>query len=74
MIDIRNQNGGILTTTKPWSTHLLSHLLVIEKESFDKLGLADGRVTTKDEFEVTSLHLLRLSNSLVEDLLVVVRS
>lgn len=51
-----------------------SLLVVIEKESFDKLGLADGRVTTKDEFEVTSLHLLRLSNSLVEDLLVVVRS
>ena len=41
-LDLRNQNGGILTTQNPWLTFMLSHLLVIEKESFDELGLADG--------------------------------
>ena len=52
----------------------MRNLLVIEEEAFDELGLADGRVAAQYEFEIASLHLLRLTNSLIEYLFVVVSS
>lgn len=51
-----------------------ANLLVIEKETFNELGLSDGRVSQDDELDVASLHLLGLAHFLVEDFFVVVRA
>ena len=50
------------------------YLLVIKEEAFDKLRLANGRVAAKNQFQVAALHFLRLTDSLVENFLVVVSS
>ena len=53
--------------TKSWNM-----MLEMKPRWAHLLGLSDGRVATEDQFEVTSLHLLRLTNPLIKDLLVVV--